>query len=215
MTPLAKNQMTIDQIQLAVQVHLAEFSALREEMLEMIKWRDQLVFLSLGISGTLISFAFSDQDKASSLMSRRMALYLVAPLATTIGGFWLVIAARIYRIGVYIGDVLTPALNELISTPAPLEVFGWQSSGQRLMKKWRRRLLEWFVLLCAFVLAGLVAQYIIVSNQTGPLWSRLRTVESPVWFLLNCFLLLLSFLMFGNHLLLGRKQAGSSAIHKA
>jgi hypothetical protein len=57
---LAKNQMTNDQIQLAVQVHLAEFSALRQEMVEMIKWRDQLVFLSLGISGTLISFALSD-----------------------------------------------------------------------------------------------------------------------------------------------------------
>jgi len=212
---LAGNQMTNDQVQLAVQIHLAEFSALRQEMLEMIKWRDQLVFLSLGISGTLISFAFSDKGEVSSLMSRRMALYLVSPLATTIGALWLVIAARIYRIGVYIGDVLAPALNELISTPPSLEVFKWQSSGHRLMKKWHRRLLEWVVLLCAFVFAGVVAQYIIVSNQLGPLCSRLLIVESPVWFALNCFLLLVSFLMFANHLLLGRRQVGSSVIRKA
>jgi hypothetical protein len=148
-------------------------------------------------------------------MSRRMALYLVSPLAATMGGLWLVNAARIYRIGAYIGDILAPALNELISTPASLEVFRWQSSGHRLMKKWYRCLLEGLVLLCAFVFAGVVAQYIIVSNQTGPLCSRLRMVESPIWFALNSFLLLASFLMFANHLLLGRKQVGSPVIHKA
>jgi hypothetical protein len=207
--------MTNEQIQLAVHVHLAEFSALRQEMLEMIKWRDQLVFLSLGISGTLISFAFSEQDRVISLMSRRMALYLVSPLATTIGALWLVIAARIYRIGVYIGDVLAPALNELISTPSSLEVFGWQSSSHRLMKKWHRRLLEWAVLLCAFVFAGVVAQYIILSNQSGPLVTRLRMIESRVWFAINCFLLAVSFLMFANHLLLGRKQVPPSSKREA
>jgi hypothetical protein len=89
--------MAADRPQLAIQVHLAEFSALRQEILEVLKWRDRLVFLSLGISGTLFSFAFSAGTVAvSDGPSRETALYLVAPLGAIIGGLWYVNTLRIY-----------------------------------------------------------------------------------------------------------------------
>jgi hypothetical protein len=69
-----------DELQLAIQTHLAEYGALRQEMLEMIKWREQIVFLSLGISGALLSFSFSsDQNASNGLVSRHIALYRLAP----------------------------------------------------------------------------------------------------------------------------------------
>jgi len=132
------------------------------------------VFLSLGMSGTLFSFAFSvDRPSVSSSISRYTALYLVPPLAAAIGGLWLVNAWRIHRISAYIRDILTPKVNELLAqAPIPgrasaLEVFGWESSSQRVMQKWSRRVLEWAVLLSAFVFAGVVAQCVIISGATG------------------------------------------------
>jgi hypothetical protein len=110
--------MPTDQIQLAVQAHLAEFSALRQELLDILKWRDGLIFVSLGTTGALFSFAFStDSHSGCPVPSRQAALYLVAPLATIIGGLWLGNAWRTYRIGKYIRDVLSPKLNTLIGPP--------------------------------------------------------------------------------------------------
>ena len=208
-------------VQLAVQAHLAEFSALRQEMLEMIKWRDRLVFLSLGISGTLFSFALTASNPVrGGPPSREMALYLIAPLATLTGGLWMVNTWRVRRIGSYIRDVLGAKLNSLLlQSPSAVgslafEVLGWESSAERLMHKRSRRVLEWLVLLSVFVFAGAVAQYIIISREKGPLISRLRGVESPVWFVLNCVVLSVSFLLFLSYFVYGRKYAGSPGIRQ-
>ncbi|MGB7590299.1 MAG: hypothetical protein WCD04_04915 [Terriglobia bacterium] len=213
--------MPTDPVQLALQAHLAEFSALRQELLEMIKWRERLVFLSLGISGALFSFAFSAGSAAGGAsLSREMALYLVPPLAAATGGLWLVNAWRIHRIGSYIRDVLAAKVNTLLShapSPGPaaaFEAFSWESSSQRIMHKWSRRLLEWVVLLSAFVFAGVVAQYIIISRQQGALIDRIRALESPDWFAANCAAVFISFLLFANHLLFGRKHRGSAGIRQ-
>jgi hypothetical protein len=213
--------MTKDRTELAVHVHLTEYSALRQEMLQMIMWRERLVFLSLGISGALLSFALSvDRPMQGSLMSRHMALYLIAPLAAAIGGLWLVNAHRIYRIGVYIRDILSPKINALLTDPATtgrttmFDVFSWESSNQRVMRKWWRRVLEWIVLLSAFVFAGLGAQYMIIIDRQGPFIDRVRTVESPLWFSVNCAVVFASLLLFIQHLWFGRKNTGSSGIRE-
>ncbi|PYV69821.1 MAG: hypothetical protein DMG96_33005 [Acidobacteria bacterium] len=209
-------------IAIAVQVHLSEYSALRQEILEMIKWRERLVFLSLGISGALFSFAFSaDRAVPGPLMSRRMALYVVPPLAGAIGGLWMVNARRIYRISVYIRDVLAPKLNDLLSQPTAtrrattFEFLTWESSRERVMHKWSRRLLEWVVLLAAFVLTGAVAQYLLIMDQTGRFIDRVRKIEGPLWFSVNCAVVLVSFLLFVGHLWVGKRNVGAPGIRNS
>ncbi len=211
--------MSYDRVQFAIQAHLAEFSALRQELLEMLKWRERLVFLSLGISGTLFSFAFSAEQHAdATAMSRRLALYLVPPLASAIGALWLVNTWRIRRIGVYIRDELRPKLNQLLSThpsdehALAFEVFSWEGSAERLMHKWARRLCEWIVLLSAFVLAGVVAQFLIIFEKGGSLKQRLTQLDSPTMFFFNCLVLAASLLLFLHHLGVGRSLRASSAL---
>jgi hypothetical protein len=211
--------MASDRLQLAIQAHLAEYVALRQEMLEMIKWRERLVFFSLGISGALFSFALSaDPSTLRSPTSRRLALYAVAPLAAAVGCLWLVNAQRIYRIGVYIRDVLASKINGLLAGPASpgqtsmFEAFSWESSSQRVMKKWSRRALEQIVLLFAFVVAGLSAQYAIIADQEGSIFARVRAVEHPVWYLANCLLASFSLALFVRHFWYGRKSKGSPMI---
>ena len=210
--------MSADRPELAIQVHLAEFSALRHELLEVLKWRDHLVFLSLGISGTLFSFALSSGTAPTSdTPSRYTALYLVAPLGAIFGGLWYVNTLRIYRIGVYIRDDLAPKINVILKSqeainPAAFEVFGWESSNERVMQKWKRRLLEWVVLLSVFVLAGVAAQYAIFSEECGSFVERIQQLENPFWFATNCFVILASFVLFVSHLLYGRRHKAISSI---
>lgn len=131
---------------------------------------------------------------------------------------WLVNAQRIYRIGVYIRDVLAARINDLLAEPgatgptAMFDVFGWESSSQRVINKWSRRFLEWVVLLSAFVFAGVVAQYVIIADQHGRLLDRVRGVENPLWFLANCVLVLVSLALFVRHFSFGRKNKGSPGI---
>ncbi len=182
----------------------------------MLKWRERLVFLSLGISGALFSFAFSAEQPNSAIASRRLALYLVTPLASAIGWLWLVNAQRIYRIGVYIRDVLRPKINVILASYltgepiAAFQAFDWEASTQRIMHKWSRRVLEWVVLLAAFVLTGLVAQLLIVGEQGGSLRQRLGHVERPVFFYVNWLALGVTLGLFINHLAVGRKHRASS-----
>jgi hypothetical protein len=209
--------MSYERIQSAIQVHLAEFSTLRQELLEVLKWRDQLVLLSLGISGALFSFAFSGEHTATMSTFRRLALYLVAPLAAVIGSLWLVSAWRIARIGMYIRDQLAPKVNQLLVSSggehgSAFDLLGWESSAERLEYKWPRRLCEWIGLLSAFVLPGVVAQFVIFSETAGSLGQRVRELDSPTMFCFNCALIGSSLALFLLHLYLGKIPRPSSTV---
>lgn len=206
--------------ELAVQVHLEEFSALREEMLEIIKWRENLVFFSLAISGALFSFSFSIQPQNNvDMMSPRLALYLIAPLAALIGGLWMVNTWRIHRMGLYIRDVIATRLNEILkeySSDLPIgtgaEVFAWQSSSHRILYKWPRRVFEWMVLLTTFILSGITAQLILLKNTSGSIIQRIAQLDFPPFYVANWLLIAIIFLVLLNHLLKGRQQRSSSII---
>lgn len=160
--------MASDRLQLVFQAHLAEYSALRQELLELVKWRDRLVFLSLGVSGALFSFALTAGDPpGSSKFSRYMALHLIAPLAFEFGGLYIVAQRRIYRIGIYFREVLVPKVDGLLAYPeapsdiAMFQAFRWELPANREPLTWKRRLVEWFVLISAFSLSGVMGQLLI------------------------------------------------------
>lgn len=203
--------------ELAVQAHLEEFSALREEMLEIIKWRENLVFFSLAISGALFSFAFSSQSSDSPASpSPRLALYLVAPLASVVGGLWMVNTWRINRIGNYVREVIAARLNTILNSDTQIgkamEVFAWQTSSQRLSYKWRRRIFEWMVLLTTFVISGIAAQLILLKGTSGSLLQRITQLDFPAFYAVDWLLLVGIFLVLLNHLLKGRQQKDSSIV---
>jgi hypothetical protein len=206
-------------MKLAFQAHMAEYTALRQEMLEMIKWRDRLVFSSLGISGALISFSLSSSSSVQpDATPRRLALYLVAPLSSVIGGLWFVNSWRIHRIGAYFRDVLAFRVNSLLVSgsdpppPAAVEVLSWEISAQRLQHKWSRRVAEWLTLVVSFVMTGFIAQFLILRTQPGPLWQRIWHIEMPAVFLVSCAMLAACGALLLHHLLIGRTYRSVSTI---
>ena len=104
--------------QLELETHLTEYSALRDEILALIKWRDSLVFISLSISGALFSFAFSNSTLiVKGVLTHWTPLYLVTPLASIVGGLWMVNTWRIHRIGNYIRDITANRIKNLLRQP--------------------------------------------------------------------------------------------------
>lgn len=141
----------------------------------------------------------------------------MTPLASVTGWLWLVNARRIYRIGVYIRDVLRPRINMILASYAAgeraiaFQVFDWETSTQRVLHKWARRLLEWVALLAAFVLTGLAAQLLILREQAGPLGQRLSRVELPWFFYADWLVLAVTLALFIKHLAAARKRRSSAS----
>lgn len=184
-------------------------------MLELVKWRDRLVFLSLGLSGALFSFALTAAPLDGSVLSRRVALYLIAPLAAEMGGLYLVIERRIYRIGTYFRDRLAPKVKGLLAGPEepPTIVFSWEFPDQRESLTRLRRWLESIVLISAFSVSGAVAQLVIfIDRHAGRLtWSGVRA-ETPV--LVGFLFALASFILFVRRHMFGRDKRTSPNIRQ-
>lgn len=194
-----------------LQIHLAEYSALRDEVLALIKWRDSLVFISLSISGTIYSFVFSQSNSnITNSQTHWTGLYLVAPLSTLVGGLWMVNSWRISRIGNYLKDVTAKKINLILNYAetekrfsTEINVLEWESSSQRLKYKWERRTIEWFIYLMTFVVSGILSQILLLKDRYGSLWNRVASLEFPIVYLVNSLMVLIAFLGFIDYLLKG------------
>lgn len=204
--------MSMNHDSLILQIHMEEYSALRAEILELIKWRDKLVFFSLAISGAMFSFAFTKSAPAETpQFYPSLSLFLIPPLSCAVGGLWLVNTWRIYRIGVYIRDVLAFQVNKLLRTTDdpeirvnPDPVLDWQASQHRVMLYWLRRLFEWCILVMTFILSGIVAQYLLWHQTSGNLIQRIQSLTFPAFFITNCVILFICTIFFIRHLFGGR-----------
>lgn len=182
-----------------LQIHLAEYSALREEILQLIKWRDGLVFISLGITGALFSFTFS-KDMSPLLATRQWTpLYLVTPLSSLVGGLWMVNTWRINRLGLYIKEILTKRIEAILNSGLAGDalhrektVLEWQSSDQRNKYHWERRLLSSYVYISTFVVSGIAAQLILLNDSKGTLQHRVFTAQFPPFYIIN-WIIIISF----------------------
>lgn len=209
--------MTAGQRQLALQVHLMEFSELRREINGYLKEVNRLPTVSLGMSWALISFALLGSAALWDL--RRFALYLVPPLATAMGAAWLFKMRKIGQIGLYIRNQLSPKVNQLVGSPEASdascnEVLVWESSTERLAQNWMTRLCEWVYLLSAFVFTGVVAQVLILLQKTGTLSQRFQQLESKTMFCFNCLLITGSLFLFVLHLVIGRAPKPKSKVFR-
>ncbi|MCK4404415.1 MAG: hypothetical protein KAW02_04925 [candidate division Zixibacteria bacterium] len=190
---------------LAIQAHLAEYSALRDEVLTMIRWREGLVFICLGISGSLLSFALVTPGENSNL-NPRFALYLIPLIGFLTGGLWIVNGWRIHRLGLYLREEITVRVNALLQVDLntkhkeAYQVLGWESSPQRLQSKWKRRLFVWAMNVTCFSLTGTLAQILI---QPSPLITKatLVTLRYPALYVVNWVLVVSTFVLLTMYLL--------------
>ncbi|HQS36564.1 MAG TPA: hypothetical protein PLC18_14205, partial [Sediminibacterium sp.] len=126
-------------------------------------------------------------EKPLSISSRWLALYLVAPLSTLVGGLWMVNGWRINRIGKYLQDIIAVKINIILNSfvsinglQPKIQTLEWESPNQRLKYKWQRRSIDWFIYLMTFVFSGFLSQILLLKDKTGSIITQISQLEFPV-----------------------------------
>ena len=177
------------------QASIEEFSALRTEIMARIKLRDQLMLVAIGAAGALLSFAYS--GPASDVGSHRgLALYLVAPITSAMGGLWISNNWNMYSIHFYIIEVLTTRVNAILQAGgSQATVLGWEASLQRGSKPPFLRSLEWLFFFVSFALTGIAAQLLLLESSHG-IYDGFLRLRFPAVYAVNC--ILISGVLFGG-----------------
>ena len=141
--------------QQAVTVVLAEFQALRAEMVSRASSAAALVGVGLTAFGVIIGFGIKNHRDLGLLLA-------VPPIAALVNLLWSIESKRITLAGAYIRQKLWPALRTWLDTDLPC----WEDVNQyRRTDKWRRfaSLLTDGLMLFMFTAAGAAA--LIVANN--------------------------------------------------
>jgi len=176
---------------LTIQVHLTEFSALRDEILTLIKWGKKLVTLSLSISGALFSFALINQTYWS-------ALYLIVPLSTLIGWLWIGNHLKTITIGDYIKQNIAPKINHLLNSQLDdnNNVLEWEEiSIPKIRTNWKN-ITDWLAYLMTFVGSGILSLFLLLAKTTGSFGQRICELEFPYFFLINIIMVVIVVYLF-------------------
>mgnify|MGYP001795402255 CR=1 FL=1 len=145
---------------LVLSVWLAEYDKLKTEQIQRIGFRDNLLYVTLGVFGAVISFAVSN--------TANYYAFLVVPWACIVLGWtYLVNDEKISAIGRYIRLTLVEKVKEK-SGYADLEaLFGWEISHRSDRRRSRRKIEQLIIDEITFVFAGIVALiafWILVPN---------------------------------------------------
>lgn len=130
-------------------IYLSEYEQLKAEQGQRIGFRDNLLYVTLGLFGAVFSYAVSDPKHAYAL--------LVLPWVSFIMGWtYIMNDEKISTLGTYIRQQLEPQIKQLIQI-SNRDLFGWEYG--HLNTKWRnqRKIFQLFVNLLTFCLSGLAA----------------------------------------------------------
>lgn len=163
-----------------------EYERLKEEQIRRIGFRDNLIYVSLAVSGAIFAYYFGGRGRSYSL--------LMVPFAVSVLGWtYLVNDEKISSLGKYFRDCLRP---ELVARGCPEPVtLAWEnyhrSDADRV---WRKRT-QTAVDLLTFCAPSIAAVVIFLTrNHRGFLpWACSSAV------MLLTFLLAVAFLRFADH----------------
>lgn len=130
---------------------LEEYRALKAEQGRRIGFRDNLLYVTLGLFGAIASVALGEPPQPSAL--------LVIPLVClALGWMYLVNDQKISAIGLYVRLELDDRIRALMGGAADdRPLFGWETVHRDDKRRKRRKFEQLFVDLVTFVVAGLIA----------------------------------------------------------
>lgn len=130
-------------------VHLNEYVKLKDEQIERMRFRDNLLYVTLAAFGGVISYAMSHPSHHYT--------FLVLPwICLILGWTYLVNDEKISAIGRYIRLTMTEKLGPLVNEQPEL-LFGWEIAHRD--DKWRKSRKKFQLLIdeVTFCLSGIVA----------------------------------------------------------
>ena len=135
-----------------LQVFLLEYEKLKEEQAQRIGFRDQMIYVTLGIFGGVVSFALSDE-------SHFYALLVIPWVCLILGWTYLVNDQKISAIGEYIRLNLTEKVKAETNYSYDESIFAWEIAHRDDKRRKRRKIEQLIIDEITFVFSGLLALF--------------------------------------------------------
>jgi hypothetical protein len=149
-----------DKQQQMLEVYLQEYSKLKDEQAKRIGFRDNLLYVTLGVFGGVLSFALAEQ-------ANRYALLVLPWVCLILGWAYLVNDEKISAIGRYIRKILSKQISEQTGNLDFESIFGWETVHRSDEQRKRRKIEQLIIDEITFVIsgiAGLFAFWVLVPH---------------------------------------------------
>jgi hypothetical protein len=132
------------------EVYLKEYEKLKSEQTQRIGFRDNLLYVTLGLFGTIISLAIANK-------ANYYALLVVPWVCLILGWTYLVNDEKITAIGRYIRLILVEKVKQYTGDTDFESIFGWEIAHRSDNRRRRRKMEQLIVDEITFVFSGVVA----------------------------------------------------------
>ncbi|MBT9310821.1 hypothetical protein [Leptothoe kymatousa] len=141
----------MDRNEQTLQILMDEYRVLKAEQSMRIGFRDNLLYVTLGIFGAIASFGLTNAKGATA--------FLVIPWVCLVMGWtYLINDEKISAIGRYVRYDLEKRVSALIGGSADEKyLFGWETAHRDDPRRKRRKYTQLFIDQVTFVISGLVA----------------------------------------------------------
>lgn len=152
----------MDRNEQTLQILMEEYRTLKAEQANRIGFRDNLLYVTLGLFGAIASFALSSDENVPA--------FLVIPWVCIVMGWtYIVNDEKISAIGRYIRSALETRFAKLIGGAADDQpMFGWEIEHRTDSRRVSRKYLQLLVDLLTFVFSGLVALLLFWASPSSP-----------------------------------------------
>ena len=152
----------MDRNEQTLQILLEEYRTIKAEQGNRIGFRDNLLYVTLGLFGAISSFALSNDDNNPA--------FLVIPWVCIVMGWtYIVNDEKISAVGRYIRSTLEKRISGLIGGAADAQhLFGWEIDHRSDPRRISRKYLQLLVDLLTFVFSGLVALLLFWVSPSSP-----------------------------------------------
>jgi hypothetical protein len=133
-----------------LEIFFKEYDKLKSEQTQRIGFRDNLLYVTLGLFGTVVSFAVSNP-------SNYYALLVVPWICLILGWTYVVNDEKISAIGRYIRHKLVDKVKEHTGYEDLETLFGWEIAHRDDPHRKRRKIQQLIIDEITFVISGVVA----------------------------------------------------------
>lgn len=133
-----------------LEVFLKEYDKLKTEQTQRIGFRDNLLYVTLGVFGAVVSFAVSSP-------SNYPALLVIPWVSLILGWTYVVNDEKISAIGRYVRLTLVEKVKEKTGYSDIESIFGWEIAHRSDNRRKRRKIEQLIVDEITFVLSGIFA----------------------------------------------------------
>jgi hypothetical protein len=135
---------------ITLKIWLAEYDKLKAEQAQRIGFRDNLLYVTLGLFGVIIPTAISNA-------TNYYALLVVPWICLILGWTYLINDEKISAIGRYIRLTLVEKVKEKTGHPDVESLFGWEIAHRSDPRRSRRKIEQLVIDELTFVVSGTIA----------------------------------------------------------